>query len=89
MERNNIAIIGLSIALVLSIQFFIIDNWLEEQSEKSLASYIEGYDKGSSDTFISLFEKTQDCNLATITIGNFSKTLLDISCLEIENSNPP
>lgn len=89
MEGTKIAIIGLAIALVLSIQFFIINDWLEEQSEKSLTSYIEGYDKGSSDTFISLFEKTQNCNLATITIGNFSRTLLDISCLEIENSNPP
>jgi len=82
MEMMKIAVIGLGVALVLTFQYFIIQDWFENQEELLLESYMGGYEQGMSDTMISLFEKTQDCKLTTLIVNNFSRQILDIQCLQ-------
>ena len=83
-KKLEISVIVLVIVLVVTVQYFIIQDWFESKEDELLESYMEGYEKGMSDAVLSLFEETQDCKLTTLTVNEFSRKLFDIECLQPE-----
>ena len=82
MNKQKIIILALTLTLFLVAQYLIIEKILDENQKKMSEIYQEGYDQGLKDTVTTLYQETKDCKTTTIWLGNLSKQITDITCLE-------
>ena len=82
MNRQKITIIALSLTLFVLVQYLVTEKLLEDNRNKMLEIYQNGYDQGLKDAVTTIFQQTTDCKTSTISIGNLSKQILDMICLE-------
>ena len=77
----------MSVALFALAQYIIYEKITESREQELANAYQNGYDKGLTDAAITVYKQTENCQTTTITIGNLTKTVFDISCLKIESKN--
>jgi len=82
-------IITLGAALSLVSVFVIFDKLEESKQQEILEVYQRGYDDGAIDTVSALFKQTQDCKISTISLDNFTKDFIDLSCLQMNSEQFP
>lgn len=87
MNKQKTIIIILSVALFVLAQYVIYEKIIESRQQEVMMSYQNGYNKGLSDAVTTIYKQTENCQTTTITIGNFSKTVFDITCLKIQQKN--
>jgi len=87
MNKQRMTIIALSIALVALAQYVIYEKIIESRQQELANTYQEGYKKGLTDAAVAVYKQTENCQTTTITIGNFTKTIFDVSCLKVEQKN--
>jgi len=90
-NKQKILIIGLAVTLLLVvIQFVIIDNWIIPALQQDLLdAHNIGYNSGMEDALTGLFQQTSTCQPTNIWIGNNTKQLIDVACLQIQESQLP
>ena len=76
----------MGIGLIVMVQYIILDKWLENQQLGALEDSRNSYNLGVIDTMSSIYQQTEDCSIATIILGNFTKDIIDLKCLELLNS---
>ncbi len=81
-------IIILAILLVLSVGYIAIDKYTTSREQQLLATYQGGYNKGVQDAIVSLYQQTDNCQPATINIGNLTKQFFDVACLQNQQAPP-
>lgn len=86
MNKQRITIITLSIALFALTQYVIYEKIIETRQHELVNMYQEGYKKGLTDAAVAVYQQTENCQTTVITIGNFTKTILDVSCLKVEKN---
>ena len=82
MNKQKIIILALILTLVGIVQYLVIEKILDENQKKMSEIYQEGYDKGLKDTVTALYQETKDCKTTTILLGNLSKQITDVACME-------
>lgn len=87
MNKSKITIIVLSISLFALAQYVIYEKITESRQQELASAYQNGYNKGLTDAAITVYKQTENCQTTTITIGNLTKTVFDLSCLKIESKN--
>lgn len=87
MNKQKITIIVLSIALFGLAQYVIYEKITESRQQELTDAYQNGYNKGLTDTAVAVYKQTENCQTTTITIGNLTKTVFDVSCLKLESNN--
>ena len=88
-DKQKIAIIALSVALFLISQYIILEKWIESNQQKMNEVYQRGYDTGSQDAVIAIYEQTQNCQTTTVTLGNLTKNIFDLSCIQTNLEKSP
>ena len=90
MDKQKIIIIALTAALILTVQYFVLDRWISSAQQEISQNYQRGYTQGLNDAVVSLYDQTQNCHPATIVIGNLTKKVFDLACIEnsSEKSSP-
>jgi len=87
MEKQKFVIIGLSIALFLTIQYFLLNDWLELTEQRIEEGFQFGYEQGLIDGVSQIIIETQNCQFATISVNNLTRQVIDINCvLQTEES---
>ena len=87
MNKQRITIIALSIAVFALAQYVIYEKIIESRQQELANTYQDGYKKGLIDAAVAVYKQTENCQTTSITIGNFTKTILDVSCLKVEQKN--
>lgn len=88
MKRYQIAIIALIVALFLVTQYVVLDKLMESKQREITNVYQGGYNQGIMDAIDTMFEKTKNCQVSTISIGNVTRSVLDVTCLEMNSTRP-
>jgi len=90
MEKQKITIIALAVALFLVLQYVLFDQIQESRNQEKMESFQQGYTQGLTDAVTEIFIQTEDCLVSSITIGNYTRNIVDYSCLSnnIEKSKP-
>jgi len=90
MEKQKITIIALAVALFLVIQYVLFDQVQESRNQEKIESFQQGYNQGLTDAVNEIFIQTEDCLVSSITIGNYTRNIVDYSCLSnnMEKSKP-
>ena len=90
MDRQKIIIIVLSIALILTAQYVILEKWFISVQQDKVASYQNGFNAGVRETLTTIFLQTKNCQTSTITLDNVTRQIFDIICLQnnLEKINP-
>lgn len=86
MNKQKITIIALSIALFALAQYVIYEKITESRQQELVNAYQDGYKNGLTDAAVAVYKQTENCQTTTVTIGNLTKTIFDISCLKIEKN---
>ena len=81
-DKSKKIIIILTILLVISLGYITINKYKTMQEERLLTAYKDGYTKGIKEAVISVYQQTNDCNPTVIKIGNVSRQLFDVACLQ-------
>jgi len=89
MDKQKITIIALSVVLFVASQYILFEILVEREQEKTLQDFQEGYEEGLTDAATTIFAQTENCQTAIITINNFTKQFLDLSCLQSESETSP
>lgn len=87
MNKSKITIIALSVALFSLGQYVIYEKITESRQQDLVNTYQAGYNKGLTDAIVAVYKQTENCQTTTITLGNLTKTVFDISCLKLEQKN--
>lgn len=87
MNKSKITIIALSLTLFGLSQYVIYEKITESRQQELTSTYQNGYNKGLTDAAVTVYKQTDNCQTTTITIGNLTKTVFDLSCLKIESKN--
>ena len=80
-------IIALSVGLFALGQYVIYEKTTESRQQELSNAYQNGYTKGLSDAVTAIYKQTENCHSATLTIGNLTRTMLDLSCLKSAQNN--
>ncbi|MBL7051276.1 hypothetical protein ISS04_03915 [Candidatus Woesearchaeota archaeon] len=87
-KKFKTTILILAIFLVLSIGYIAIDKYQSSREQQLMATYQGGYNKGVQDAVVSLYQQTDNCQPATINIGNLTKQVFDVACLQQAQAGP-
>lgn len=90
MDKQKIIIIVLSVALILTAQYIVLEKWLVSVKQDMVTSYQDGYDAGAKDVLTTIYLQTKNCQTSTITLENSTLQVFDINCLQtdLEKINP-
>jgi len=88
MNIQKIIIIGLLISLIGILQYLVLDKWMDSMNEEMTKNIQNAYDQGLLDAVIAIYQQTENCQGVPIKIGNLTKTVFDVSCLDDFNQNP-
>lgn len=80
-KKETIISVFLLIILFVTVQFFILKDWIEETEKEYKVIAEQSYDEGARDAIISLLMQTDDCTLSSITFENFTRYVIDVSCV--------
>ena len=75
----------LAIALFAVVQYLLFDTLNKIKEQESIDIFQQGYTQGIVDSVSSLFEQTQNCEIAEISIGNNTRKIVDLSCVKAED----
>ena len=74
------------LAIVLAVIFFwfvIVDNYIIPTIQQQITtSYQNGYNAGVENSVTELFQQTSNCNTMYIWIGNDTRQLVDVACVQ-------
>lgn len=66
-----------------------MNEWADQNEQRNFESFQSGYENGLVDGVSTIFTQTDDCETSIITVGNFSKQIVDVLCLDrIIKENP-
>jgi len=80
MDIKKIIIIVISIGWIITLQYFLLDNWISSVNQEMAQKSQDAYNLGLIDTVSELYKQTENCQSAQIKIGNFTREVVDISC---------
>jgi len=83
LKKINYVFIAISIASFLVIQYLILDSWNQSTQKKMDEFFQSGYEEGLFEAIRTIFQQTDDCQIAIINIENDTKQLLDLDCLQV------
>ena len=81
---NKFKLIIIAGVIFLILNYFVIDYFYQIRQQEMIDSYLKGYDQGLENSISFLYNKTESCNLASITLENSSRILIDRSCVMIK-----
>ena len=73
-----IVIIVLIVLFILALGYIFIDKWQESRQSE----LIKIYQQGISDTVLSLYQQTENCQITTVNLGNATRQVVDVSCIK-------
>jgi len=79
---KKIIIIGIAGAIFLIVQYYVVEQLTQNKQEELIDAFFQGHEKGIDEVISLLYNQTENCKPVPISIGNNSKVLFDISCIE-------
>lgn len=81
MERKNIALVIQCAVIILLLSYIAYGIFKDYGEQISAASYVAGYLNGRRDILEQTFSSTENCMMPMLTLGNQTRTLIDVACL--------
>jgi hypothetical protein len=82
MSKQRFAIIVLCILLAASLSYIGATEYKQSQQEKLQQAYVQGYNQGVTNAVSSLYQQTNNCQAVNIFMGESSKQVIDVACLQ-------
>jgi flagellar basal body-associated protein FliL len=86
-RRTKILIWILAIALVVALVYIGLIFWQSRQIQQMQQTLQTGYKQGITDTVGALYQQTENCQVTTINLGNLTKKVVDVACLQNTNQS--
>ena len=80
MDIQKILIIALSIGLIITLQYFVLDKWISSINLDMVQNSQDAYNQGIIDAVSVIYKQTDNCQSTQINIGDFTREVVDISC---------
>lgn len=77
-----IVVLILALALIAAVGYIVYDKWQTSKSRDQQQMFVSGYNQGYTAAVIALIQQTDNCQTTPINIGNFSRQVVDIACLQ-------
>jgi len=82
-NRSGILILVLVVLVIGAVSYIGYTKYAESKNAQLGEAYVVGYNEGITAAAVSLFQQTEQCQTPTaITVGNFTKQLIDTRCLQ-------
>jgi len=88
-DKRNIVIIILTVLLIISLSYIGYTEYIKFIQENLRKATAEGYRQGVFDTIVKLYKETDTCRPTRIMLGNKTKYVIDIECLQPLSANMP
>jgi len=88
-DKRNMVIIILTVLLIISLSHICYTEYRKFIQENVRKAKAEGYRQGVFDTIVKLYKETDTCRPTRIILGNKTKYVIDIECLQPSSANMP
>ena len=86
-DKTKITIVVLAVLLTISVTYIGFEKLQDMRTKELQQVYQQGYSQGVTDTVISLMQQTENCVSTTISVGNFTREVIDVACLKISTES--
>jgi len=86
MINPKILIIALASIAILMSAYIVYEKASESIQQQLSDTYQKGFDDGLTSAVNALFQQTGECKSTTIFMLNYTRSLIDVSCLTIDKS---
>lgn len=82
-EKNIFKTLTIIFGLILLVLIFYLafDKYSNYEATKLNTAYVQGYNKAINDSVTQIYQRTDNCGAVSIFIGNLSRNLADVDCL--------
>lgn len=80
-DKTKILILVLVIALAIAVGYLAIGKWQGAKIREMQQAFQAGYNRGVNDAITTLYQQTNNCQTASITVGDAKRQLIDVACL--------
>lgn len=80
LDKKTLLIIALAAGLFIAAQYIILDSYVDANQRLAEEAYRSGYDAGLGDAAATIYQETEGCRAATVTIYNLTKNIIDQRC---------
>jgi len=81
-SRASVAAAVLAVLLVVALAYIVMDKTQQQYMTQMQASFQTGYTQGLQYGITSLLMQTDSCQTTWVRAGNFTRQLVDVSCLQ-------
>jgi len=81
-ERKNFLLLAIGMGAVG------MDKFAQVTQEQANESFQQGYEQGAVDFVSTLFLQTEDCRITPIFFNNFTKSVVDVACIQPPQEQP-
>ena len=86
MDKKNLFIGLLCVLLLVSVGYIAWNLFQQEKANNLYTGYQQGYSDGVKATVYSLMQQTDQCKVASVNYGNYTKEVVDTACLKNSSS---
>lgn len=82
MNRYKVLIIVLTILLIISSSYIALEKLSAMKQEIYNIGFQDGYNRALEDAILTLYQQTENCQRTTIRVGNLTREIIDVKCIE-------
>ena len=77
----------LIVLLVAALSYIGVDKYNQSQTEKMVKIANEAYTSGITGAVVSVYQQTENCQIATLKLGNVTRDIVDVACLKKQTAS--
>ena len=81
-SRSSLLIYTLVGVIVVLIGYIAYDKVILAYNQKVNTALNQGYQAGAADAIRAMFQQTNECRIATLNLGNETRNLADVECMQ-------
>ncbi len=81
-NKSKFVVIVLVVLLLIAVGYIIYDKVQQRRQTQLLTALQQGYNQGIYGAVLSLYQQTEKCQVTTITLGNLTRQVVDVACIQ-------
>ncbi|MBU5574966.1 MAG: hypothetical protein QXF15_00500 [Candidatus Aenigmatarchaeota archaeon] len=81
-KKLKIITIILSVFLLISISYIILDKYFQVQQREQFIAYQQGYNEGYAQAIIQIVQQASTCQQVPLIVGNSTMNIIAVNCLK-------
>ncbi len=81
-NKHKLLVVILVVLLLIAVGYIIYDKVQQKRQAQLYNALQQGYNQGLYNAVVSLYQQTEECKVTAITLGNLTRQVVDVACIQ-------